>query len=103
MTNFLGSNKITICYDYPSKNFSKQIFMSLPELIPLLGSLPSHDKLKAIQFLALALSDPETESWLSANLVDHLPEYDWGESGIPDGEMVHYVAGVGLVVGEGFG
>jgi hypothetical protein len=79
--------------------------MSLPELIPILGSLPVHDKLKVIQFLASALSknnDPETESWLSANLVDHLPEYDWGESGIPDGEMVQYITGVGLVVGEGF-
>ena len=45
--------------------------------------------------------DLESQAWLEADLVDNLPEYDWGESEIPKGQPVEYVSGLGLVIKEG--
>ncbi len=44
----------------------------------------------------------ESKSWLEADLVRDLPEYDWGEGGIPSMKPVEYVSGVGLVVKAGW-
>lgn len=70
--------------------------ISLTELLPVLQSLHHYDKIRAIQFLAIELSkeessvasDLETQAWLEADLVRPLPEYDWGEAGVPTGEAV---------------
>ena len=83
--------------------------MSLIELLPVLQKLAPYDKLKAIQFLTTELSkiesfstnDVESQSWLEANFVDDLPDYDWGEEGVPIVKSVEYLSGVGLVVKEG--
>ncbi len=80
--------------------------MTFTELLPNLQKLNPSDKLKAIQFLATELSKienfannaPESQSWLEADLVSDLPEYDWGEGGMPSMKPVEYVAGIGLVV-----
>jgi hypothetical protein len=83
--------------------------MTYTELLPNLQKLNPSDKLRVIQFLATELSkiesfvdnDMESKSWLEADLVDDLPEYNWGEGGIPSMKPVEYVSGVGLVVKAG--
>ncbi|OYQ63435.1 hypothetical protein B9G53_16825 [Pseudanabaena sp. SR411] len=83
--------------------------MTFTELLPNLQRLNPSDKLRAIQFLATELSkienfatnDMESQSWLEADLVSDLPEYDWGEGGIPNLKPVEYVSGIGLVVKAG--
>lgn len=83
--------------------------MTFTELLPNLQKLNPFDKLRAIQFLATELSkaenfaanDVESRSWLEADLVNDLPEYDWGEGGIPSMKPVEYVSGIGLVVKAG--
>lgn len=83
--------------------------MTFSELLPNLQKLNPSDKLRAIQFLATELSkienfatnDQESQSWLEADLVNDLPEYDWGEGGIPSMKPVEYVSGIGLVVKAG--
>ena len=83
--------------------------MTFTELLPNLQKLNSFDKLRVIQFLAtelsktenLAADDIESKSWLEADLVNDLPEYDWGEGGIPSMKPVEYVSGIGLVVKAG--
>ena len=83
--------------------------MTFTELLPNLQKLNPFDKLRAIQFLAtelskaenLAANDVESRSWLEADLVNDLPEYDWGEGGIPSMKPVEYVSGIGLVVKAG--
>jgi hypothetical protein len=44
--------------------------------------------------------DMDTIAWLDADLAGDLPEYDWGEAGIPACQPVRFVPGEGLVVGE---
>lgn len=83
--------------------------MTFTELLPNLQRLDSSDKLRAIQFLVNELSktenfasdDIESKSWLEADLVSDLPEYDWGEGGIPSMKPVEYVSGIGLVLKAG--
>jgi hypothetical protein len=83
--------------------------MTFTELLPNLQKLNSFDKLRVIQFLAtelsktenLAADDIESKSWLEADLVRDLPEYDWGEGGIPSMKPVEYLSGIGLVVKAG--
>lgn len=83
--------------------------MTFTELLPNLQKLNSSDKLRVIQFLATELSktenfaadDIESKSWLEANLVNDLPEYDWREGGIPSMKPVEYVSGIGLVIKAG--
>ena len=83
--------------------------MTFTELLPNLQKLNPSDKLRVIQFLATELSktenfvdnDMESKSWLEADLVNDLPEYNWGEGGIPSMKPVEYVSGVGLVVKAG--
>jgi hypothetical protein len=83
--------------------------MTFTELLPNLQKLNSSDKLRVIQFLVTELSktenfadnDIESKSWLEADLVDDLPEYNWGEGGIPSMKPVEYVSGVGLVIKAG--
>jgi hypothetical protein len=83
--------------------------MTFTELLPNLQRLDPSDKLRAIQFLVNELSktenfasdDIESKSWLEADLVSDLPEYDWGEGGIPSMKPVEYVSGIGLVIKAG--
>jgi hypothetical protein len=83
--------------------------MTFTELLPNLQRLDPSDKLRAIQFLVNELSktenfasdDIESKSWLEADLVDDLPEYNWGEGGIPSMKPVEYVSGIGLVIKAG--
>ena len=83
--------------------------MTFTELLPNLQKLNSSDKLRVIQFLVTELSktenfadnDIESKSWLEADLVYDLPEYNWGEGGIPSMKPVEYVSGVGLVIKAG--
>jgi hypothetical protein len=82
--------------------------MSLTELLPALQKLDPADQLKVIQFLATELSklenfslkDLESKSWLEAELVYDLPDYNWGEAGIPTVKPVEYLAEIGFVVKE---
>jgi hypothetical protein len=41
--------------------------------------------------------DTETQHWLEADMGEDLPEYDWGEKGIPAGQPIQYQAGIGFV------
>ncbi len=83
--------------------------MTFTELLPNLQKLAPSDKLRAIQFLVTELSkienfttnDTESQSWLEADLVSDLPEYDCGERGIPSMKPVEYLSGIGLVVKAG--
>lgn len=83
--------------------------MTFTELLPNLQKSAPSDKLRAIQFLATELSkienfaanDQESQSWLEADLVSDLPEYNWGEGGMPSMKPVEYFAGIGLVVKAG--
>ena len=83
--------------------------LTFTELLPNLQRLVPSDKLRAIQFLVNELSktenfasdDIESKSWLEADLVSDLPEYDWGEGGIPSMKPVEYVSGIGLVLKAG--
>ena len=83
--------------------------MTFTELLPNLQKLNPSDKLRAIQFLATELSktenfaqnDLESQSWLDADLGGNLPEYDWGEGGMPCMKPVEYISGIGLVVKAG--
>ncbi len=83
--------------------------MTFTELLPNLQKLKPSDKLRAIQFLATELSktenfapnDLESQSWLDADLGGNLPEYDWGEGGMPSMKPVEYISGIGLVVKAG--
>lgn len=82
--------------------------MPLTELLPALQKLDPSDQLKVIQFLVTELSkvenfsvkDLESKSWLEADFGCDLPDYNWGEAGIPTVKPVEYLAGVGLVVKE---
>jgi len=42
--------------------------------------------------------DGETKTWLESDLGENLPPYNWGTEHMPEGQPVHYVAGVGLVI-----
>ena len=83
--------------------------MTFTKLLANLQKLNPSDKLRVIQFLATELSktenfvdnDIESKSWLEADLVDDLPEYNWGEGEIPSMKPVEYVSGIGLVVKAG--
>ena len=83
--------------------------MSLIDVLPALRNLDPDDKRKAIQFLTAELSkrqtfsvkDLESQTWLEADLGDDLPDYDWGENGVPQGKSVEYLSGIGLVIKEG--
>jgi hypothetical protein len=44
--------------------------------------------------------DTAASAWLDADLAGDLPEYDWGEAGIPVCQPVRFVPGEGLVVDE---
>jgi hypothetical protein len=91
------------------RDFFRLVTMSLIDILPALYNLAPDDKRKAIQFLTTELSnienfsvqDLEPQTWLEADLGDNLPDYDWGEDGIPQGKSVEYLSGVGLVVKEG--
>jgi hypothetical protein len=45
----------------------------------------------------------ENANWLSAELVQELPSYDWGKQGAPKGEQIKYVPGKGFIVRESTG
>ena len=42
--------------------------------------------------------DLESERWLEADLGENLPEYDWGEPGIPEDKPIRYEPGTGFIV-----
>ena len=42
--------------------------------------------------------DAESQRWLEADLGEDLPEYDWGEPGIPQDKPIRYEPGVGFIV-----
>jgi hypothetical protein len=48
----------------------------------------------------VAVLDAESVAWAEADLAGEMPEYDWGEAGIPDVMPVRFVAGEGFVVDE---
>jgi hypothetical protein len=48
----------------------------------------------------VTLLDAETAAWAEADLAGEMPEYDWGEAGIPNVMPVRFVAGEGFVVDE---
>jgi hypothetical protein len=86
--------------------------MSPPEftteqVIELVKQLPREGKYAVLSLLKTELKsellvlDAETQEWLDADLGAELPAYDWGAGGIPQGQPVRYVPGVGLVVEEG--
>jgi hypothetical protein len=53
---------------------------------------------KNAQVNSIGTLDEESRIWLEANLAGDLPEYDWGEAGIPVVQPVRFVPGEGLVV-----
>lgn len=47
--------------------------------------------------------DPETATWLEADLGGPLPDYDWGAEGPPKGKPIRYEPGKGFLVQGGKG
>lgn len=46
-------------------------------------------------------TDRDRQAWLEADMEVPLPVYEWGASGLPTGQPVQYVPGVGLVIKKG--
>jgi hypothetical protein len=44
--------------------------------------------------------DAESSAWLTADLAGDLPEYNWGQDGIPAVQPIRFVPGEGFVIGE---
>jgi hypothetical protein len=44
--------------------------------------------------------DEESCDWLEADLAGALPDYDWGETGMPEGLPVQYMVGEGIMIGD---
>ena len=64
--------------------------------------LPPEGKQSVLAALgATQVLDAETRDWLDADLGGALPNYDWGEMGVPEGIPVRYVVGEGMVIGDG--
>jgi hypothetical protein len=80
------------------------------ELKRLIDQLPDGQTDQALGILVALLRggpiegleiDPETQTWMDADLGGPLPPYDWGPQGAPVGKPVRFEPGVGLVVEGG--
>jgi hypothetical protein len=63
-----------------------------------LATFLAHLEQKFAQANSIETLDEESRTWLEANLAGDLPEYDWGEAGIPVVQPVRFVPGEGLIV-----
>lgn len=76
--------------------------VTLEQVIHLVTQLPPDGKRSVSAALGVNLSlDAETQDWLDADLGGALPDYDWGEAGVPEGVPVRYVVGEGVMIGAG--
>jgi hypothetical protein len=76
--------------------------VTLEQVIHLVTQLPPEGKRSVLAALGVNQSlDAESQMWLEADLGGVLPDYDWGEAGIPVGTPVRYVVGEGIVIGDG--
>lgn len=86
-----------------------QLQVTLDQVVELINQLSIDDQQRVLSLMhrsadssSLSMKcDPETQEWLDADLAGELPEYDWGESGVPLGKPVRYISGQGLVVEGG--
>jgi hypothetical protein len=79
--------------------------ITVEQILSLIQQLPRDRKQVIYQALNQELMaeretdcDEETKVWLEADLMAPLPEYDWGEKGIPEGYPVCYSPGQGLMI-----
>jgi hypothetical protein len=76
--------------------------VTLEQVIHLVTQLPPDGKRSVLAALGINQSmDMESRDWLEADLGEVLPDYDWGETGVPEGIPVRYVVGEGIVIGDG--
>lgn len=60
--------------------------VTLEQVIHLVTQLPPQGKRSVLKALVATQSvDIETRDWLDADLGGALPDYDWGEMGVPEG------------------
>ena len=68
--------------------------VTLEQVIYLVTQLPPEGKRSVLAALRVTQSiDAETQDWLDADLSGALPDYDWGEAGIPEAIPVRDVVG----------
>lgn len=79
--------------------------ITVEQILNLIQQLPQESKQLIYQTLNRALEaesetdlDEDTRIWLEADLTSPLPEYDWGEQGIPEGQTIRHVPGQGLMI-----
>jgi len=79
--------------------------ITVEQILGLIEQLPRDRKQMIYQALNQELMaeretdlDEETKVWLEADFTEPLPEYDWGEQGIPEGYPVYHVPGQGLMI-----
>lgn len=81
--------------------------VTVDQIVQLIGELSFDEKKALIAKLndkltdAQAELDPETQIWLEEELIEELPAYEWGDSGIPTGKPIRYVPGSGFVIEGG--
>lgn len=75
---------------------------TLGAVMTALEELTGHDITPAdlLEAFTLPQPDKEAQEWLEADLMPALAPYDWGAGGIPKGEPVRYVPGIGFVAGN---
>jgi hypothetical protein len=73
--------------------------VTLEQVIHLVTQLPPEGKQSVLAALGINQSmDKESRDWLEADLGGVLPDYDWGETGVPEGIPVRYVVGEGMMI-----
>lgn len=81
--------------------------LTTEQIILLVKQLPVTDKYAVLSALRAefeqlqAMPDRETREWLEAPLVDELPPYAWGATGLPEGKPIQFVPDRGFVVEGG--
>ena len=79
--------------------------ITVEQILSLIQQLPRDSRQAIYQALNQDLVaevatdlDEETQVWLEADLTAPLPEYNWGEQGLPEGHPVRHVPGQGLMI-----
>ena len=74
---------------------------TLEQVIHLVTQLPPEGKRSVLAAMGInQFADEESRDWLDADLSGALPNYDWGEAGVPEGIPVRYVVSEGVVIGD---
>jgi hypothetical protein len=80
------------------QHLNRQIATLPQAALDELAAFLTHLDQKFVQANSIGTLDEESRTWLEADLAGDLPEYDWGEAGIPPVQPVRFVPGQGLIV-----